>query len=128
VAEAAEHAFGAKVRAYRTLRGWGQEDLASQIGKSVPTISRIEHGAQNLALAEICALAAALDVSICALFDDTDTIPLRPEAREIMVALMRVLHHLPLALLKQFLALAEGIATTLQGQSPAEREGGQGHG
>jgi transcriptional regulator with XRE-family HTH domain len=105
--------FGDKVRFYRTLRGWGQDELAHRIGKSVPTISRIENGVQNLSLIEIVALSAALEVPIKDFFDGEDIIHLPPEESEILVALMRVSRRLPMPLLKQFLALAEGVEETL---------------
>ena len=46
----ARQTFGDNVRHYRTLRGLGQEELAQRIGKSVPTISRIENGSKGSTL------------------------------------------------------------------------------
>ena len=72
--------FGDKVRFYRTLRGWGQEELAQRIGKSVPaTLSRIENGGQEVSLAELLSLVSALKVRITDLIDEEDTLILPPE-------------------------------------------------
>ena len=105
--------FGDKVRFYRTLRGWGQEELAQRIGKSVPTLSRIENGVQEVSLAELLALVSALQVRITDLIDDEDTLTLPSGENEILVALMRSSSRLPMSLLKRVLALVEGVGDTL---------------
>src|SRR5262245_44601226 len=101
--------FGLKVRQYRTLRGLGMDELAHRIGKSVPSISRIENGAQNVPLIVILKLAIALDAPLRELFDEEDLIRLSSEKNEILVAIMRVYHRLPLTLLQQFLALDQEV-------------------
>ena len=72
--------FGERVRYYRELRDLTPEDLAANIGKSVSTISRIETGSQNVAVGDIKALAAALQVPPSALIDAEGT--LTPTAME----------------------------------------------
>lgn len=54
--------FGQRVRHYRELRGWQLDDLASRLGKARASMSRIENGKQNLSLADILAIADALEV------------------------------------------------------------------
>ena len=103
----ARQTFGDNVRYYRTLRGLGQEELGHRIGKSVPTISRIENGADGVTLATILALAVALDAEIIELMDVQHPVPLAPEDNEILVALMRKSSRLPKPLLQRLLALVE---------------------
>ena len=99
--------FGDNVRYYRTLRGLGQEELGHRIGKSVPTISRIENGSDGVILATIIALSVALDADIKDLMDVENPVILPPEDNEILVALMRKSSRLPKPLLKRLLALVE---------------------
>jgi transcriptional regulator with XRE-family HTH domain len=62
--------FGKRVRHYRELRGWQQEDLALRIGKTKSNVSRIETGKQNVSVADIAAIASALEIRVAALFGD----------------------------------------------------------
>lgn len=103
----ARQTFGDNVRYYRTLRGLGQEQLAQRVGKSVPTISRIENGSAGVTLATIIALAVALDAEIKDLVDVENPVIFPPEDNEILVALMRKSSRLPKPLLQRFLALVE---------------------
>src|SRR6185503_12788426 len=67
--------FGARVRFYRELRGWDMEELATRLGKSQATISRIETGKQNVAVGDIKAIAKALEILPSALLDDPSEPP-----------------------------------------------------
>jgi len=61
-------AFGEKVRQYRLRQGWDQQELAKRIQKSVPTVSRVEGGTQNLKLVDILVIADVLGVPVVVLF------------------------------------------------------------
>lgn len=67
--------FGGRVRYYRELREFTPEDLATRVGKSTSTISRIETGTQNVAVGDIKKLAEALQVLPSALIDAERTLP-----------------------------------------------------
>jgi transcriptional regulator with XRE-family HTH domain len=62
--------FGERIRSLRELRSWQLEDLAERVGKSAPTISRIENGKQNLTMVDILLIAQALEIAPSALFGD----------------------------------------------------------
>jgi transcriptional regulator with XRE-family HTH domain len=62
--------FGKRVRHYRELRGWQQEDLALRIGKTKSNVSRIETGKQNVSVADIAAITSALEIRVADLFGD----------------------------------------------------------
>jgi transcriptional regulator with XRE-family HTH domain len=88
--------FGERVRYYRNLRGWDQDELARRIGKSVPTISRIEGGTQNVSLGVILALARALEVPASAFFVGTETHEATPDMRMLSARceeVVETLHH-----------------------------------
>lgn len=61
--------FGLRVRQLRKQRGLSQEKLAPEAELERSYISDIETGRGNVALRNIYALAAALDVSISELFE-----------------------------------------------------------
>src|ERR1700735_5092223 len=60
--------FGAAVRSERTRLRLSQEDLAERANLHRTYITDIERGARNLSLETICKLAAALGLTIEALF------------------------------------------------------------
>ncbi len=62
-AHSARVAFGRRVRAVRTERGWSQEELADRAGLHRTYISSLERGQRNVSLENIRHLADALDVS-----------------------------------------------------------------
>ena len=67
---AARIAFGRRVRALRTERGFSQEALAAEAGVHRTYVGSVERGERNVALDNINALAAALDVSPAILVSD----------------------------------------------------------
>ena len=54
--------FGKRLSTLRRARGWTQEELAAESGISQRYISDVERGLRNIALRNICRLAAALGV------------------------------------------------------------------
>lgn len=105
--------FGERVRFYRILRGWDQDELASRIKKSVPTVSRIENGTQNLSLEVILALANALGISPTAFFMDEER-ELSSTDITLLMLLFRFSHRLPEPILKCFVAMAKEVDRALQ--------------
>ena len=59
---------GERVRALRAGRGLTQLRLAERSGISRPSIANVEAGRQNVSLRQLCALAAALGVTVEELF------------------------------------------------------------
>ena len=60
--------FGIRVKAFRKMRGYSQEDFAENIGYARSYISRIERGKANPSLDAICILADALSVHVSEFF------------------------------------------------------------
>jgi transcriptional regulator with XRE-family HTH domain len=76
--------IGRRLKQAREARGLEQEDVARLIGKSRPTISRIEHGTQTLLLPVLQDLAAVVGLSLVDLLQvatSEDTTASFPEAR-----------------------------------------------
>jgi transcriptional regulator with XRE-family HTH domain len=61
--------FGLRIKELRDDRGLTQEDLADLVGLFRTYMSRIETGAANPTFDVILALATALKVHVCALFE-----------------------------------------------------------
>jgi transcriptional regulator with XRE-family HTH domain len=76
------------VKFLRHLLGWSQEDLASRMSVSVPTISGLERGVRNANLDTIIGLADALGVRVENLFEQPSS------ARSIELARGLVAEHL----------------------------------
>ena len=60
--------FAGRLREARTTRGWTQQDLADELGRigapmDSTTIAKVEKGQREVRLAELIAIAAALDVA-----------------------------------------------------------------
>lgn len=62
-------AFGERLRALRKEVGISQEELAARSGLHRTYVSSVERGERNISLANIHALADALDIDIRRLFD-----------------------------------------------------------
>lgn len=63
--------FGLRVKQIRKRKYWNQEKLAYYAGFKRAYISKVERG-QNIQLANIIKIAAALDVTPCELFQFSD--------------------------------------------------------
>lgn len=84
--------FGSAVKAARNHLRISQDELAYRAGLHRTYISDIERGARNLSLASIEKLAAALEVSVSALFNDgiphlIDILMVEDEANDIELTL-----------------------------------------
>ena len=66
--QARRRAFGDRVRALRTARGWSQEVLADRAQIHRTYVGSVERGECNIALDNIHALADALGVDVSNLF------------------------------------------------------------
>lgn len=79
--------FGRLLRRLRMERGLSQEELSRKLGTSKQVISRYENGIRMPKLSTVTALAAALDVPLAALTEDTDVYALpgveRPHWRRV---------------------------------------------
>lgn len=106
--------FGDRVRYYRILRGWEQEELARRIGKSIATVSRIENGAQNFTFGIVFALARALEVPPSAFFFEEGQADITADLT-LLLLLFRFSRQLPDPVLKTFVALAGEVSGALSG-------------
>lgn len=61
--------IGERVRYYRLLKGWTQEQLAEALDSQGTYVGRVERGEQNLQLQTLEKIADALQVNIYAFFD-----------------------------------------------------------
>ncbi|WP_297725467.1 helix-turn-helix domain-containing protein [Limnohabitans sp. Rim8] len=61
--------FGRHLAAIRRARGWSQEALALESGLARSYLSGVERGLRNIALVNICKLAATLSISPTVLMD-----------------------------------------------------------
>ena len=59
---------GGRVKGFRRLKGWSQEQLGERAGLSYKFIGEIERGAGNPTIDTLHAIAVALDVDITDLF------------------------------------------------------------
>ncbi|HZC54300.1 MAG TPA: helix-turn-helix transcriptional regulator [Mycobacterium sp.] len=71
-------AFGSRVRALRTERGWSQERLAHQAGLDRTYVGSVERGERNIALDNIWLLADTLGVTPPTSSARTDSTPPLP--------------------------------------------------
>jgi transcriptional regulator with XRE-family HTH domain len=55
--------MGGRLRAYRLMRNWTQEHIASLAGVSIPTYGRIERGDPSVAVGHVVKVAALLGFS-----------------------------------------------------------------
>lgn len=62
--------FGRRIKTLREARGLTQADLATLLDRSVDAVSMIERGKNWPSSATIEAIATALQVPLCDLFDD----------------------------------------------------------
>ena len=61
-------AFGQRLRALRTERGWSQEEFAHRADLDRTYVSGVERGVRNPTLDVITKLANTLDIEVAALF------------------------------------------------------------
>ncbi len=64
-------AFGLRLRALRTDRGWSQEEFAHRAELDRTYVSGVERGVRNPTLDVITRLAQTLDVEVAELFPQT---------------------------------------------------------
>lgn len=62
--------IGAKIRLYRNLKKWTQEQLAEKIDSTASYIGQIERGEVNFRIQTVEKIADALEVNLFSLFDD----------------------------------------------------------
>jgi transcriptional regulator with XRE-family HTH domain len=67
--------LGERIRFYRQAKDLTQVDIEIAAKINTGDISRIENGRKNLQFYTIVKLAEALDVQLCQLFPDPETIP-----------------------------------------------------
>ncbi|MEW9898380.1 helix-turn-helix transcriptional regulator [Chitinivorax sp. PXF-14] len=61
--------FGKRLAQVRKQKGWPQEKLALESGIARSYLGGVERGQRNIALVNICKLAATLEVPVGELFD-----------------------------------------------------------
>lgn len=62
--------LGERLRAYRTQRGWSQEEMAERADLHTTYIGQLERGEKNATIETISKVAAALDISLSKLFEN----------------------------------------------------------
>jgi len=66
-----EKPLGTRIRAYRLMRGWKQEELAERLGSRLQVVSRWETGESEPTLRSAVDLAHALEITLSDLTGDT---------------------------------------------------------
>lgn len=61
--------IGAKIRLYRNMKKWTQEQLAEKISSTASYIGQIERGEVNFRIQTVGKIAEALEVSLFSLFE-----------------------------------------------------------
>lgn len=67
--------LGERLRAYRTQRGWSQEELAERANLHTTYIGQLERGEKNATIESISKVAAALNISLSKLFENISLAP-----------------------------------------------------
>ena len=67
--------LGERLRAYRTQRGWSQEELAERADLHTTYIGQLERGEKNATIESISKVAAALNISLSQLFENLSLAP-----------------------------------------------------
>ena len=67
--------LGERLRAYRTQRGWSQEEMAERADLHTTYIGQLERGEKNATIESISKVAAALDISLSKLFENISLAP-----------------------------------------------------
>lgn len=67
--------LGERLRAYRTQRGWSQEELAERADLHTTYIGQLERGEKNATIESISKVAAALNISLSKLFENISLAP-----------------------------------------------------
>lgn len=91
--EAGRESVGNQIRLARIDRGMTQEDLARRVGRSVPTISKIEAGKQSIDVDSLIAICRSLRISPAAVLlkaerGRADDNPVRLKVLDILDSLM----------------------------------------
>jgi transcriptional regulator with XRE-family HTH domain len=91
VSRSAQKAFGDRLRGWRKLRGFTQEELARRTKRHWTYIGGLERGERNPTLLVLCDLASALAISPAELLDERHTLStkLNAPARDILEAIDR---------------------------------------
>lgn len=61
--------FGKRVKYYRLLNGWSQEELAEKVGLHRTYIGSVERGERNISLLNISLLAKSFSINISELVE-----------------------------------------------------------
>ncbi|MFT5617609.1 MAG: transcriptional regulator with XRE-family HTH domain [Arenicella sp.] len=61
--------IGRKIRTFRQIKGWSQENMAHQLGMSVPGVSKIERGLSDVKISRIESIAEILGIHPSQLID-----------------------------------------------------------
>lgn len=67
--------LGERLRAYRTQRGWSQEEMAERADLHTTYIGQLERGEKNATIESISKVAAALNISLSKLFENISLAP-----------------------------------------------------
>lgn len=83
--------LGRRIATLRKQHGMNQEEFADVSGKMINTISNIERGLSDPKVTTLLSLAEALNVSVDALFNDTERQPIEelPESVRAIVRLIK---------------------------------------
>lgn len=64
--------LGEKIRYYRNLKGWTQDDMADRLDMSLPAYSKMERNITDITYSRLQQVAKVFDVTISELVDLSD--------------------------------------------------------
>lgn len=98
---AVRQALGARIKEFRDRQGLTQLQLAERIGVAPQTVSQIERGKEGTSMANLVRISTVLDVPLSELFEFDDAPARDKEKRRAVQALVRLVQHEDVTLIKQ---------------------------
>jgi len=56
--------LGKRIKYFRSIRSWTQEDFADRLGIGLPTMSKVERGVIDVPFTRLCKMSKVLGVSL----------------------------------------------------------------
>ena len=76
--------LGDKIRYFRNLKGWSQEDIADKLGISLPAYSKIERNITDVNYSRLCQLAKLFGISVIELLSISNKGAIQSDTQKII--------------------------------------------
>ena len=74
--------LGEKIRYYRNLKGWSQEEFAYKLDMSLPAVSKIERDITDVSFSRLKQISKTLNVTVSELVSDDNNTDLKTKVSE----------------------------------------------